>query len=189
MNTTELARGLFQALESGDFGLATAVVAKEFHNREASVSPTACALPGPAGVVASSVWMRSAFSNLRFPILGIATNDDQVWVRLRMQGLQSGPFVRFHEGSLDQAIPPTGKKIDFEQIHTLTVSDGNITGHEAVRDDVTMLSQLGVFPPSPAVALRMIAWKVTGRAARAADLVSGEAAAAAKALQNSGSHH
>ncbi|MGR6968405.1 hypothetical protein ACU639_02155 [Streptomyces cynarae] len=47
-----------------------------------------------------------------------------------------------------------------------------------MRDDITMLGQLGVFPPSPAVALRMLAWRVTGRAARAATSVTAQAAEA-----------
>ncbi|WP_329524938.1 ester cyclase [Streptomyces sp. NBC_01462] len=179
MDTTGLAHGLFRILETGDPALAAEVVGEDFHNREAAVSPPACSIPGPAGVLASSAWMRSAFSDLRFPDLGIAGNDEQVWVRLRMQGRHTGPFVRFRDGALDQAIPPTGREIDFEQIHVLDLRDGRVVGHEAVRDDITMLGQLGVFPPAPATALRMVAWKVTGRAARAAADITARAAEAA----------
>ncbi|MFI5881459.1 ester cyclase [Streptomyces sp. NPDC051554] len=186
MDATQLAHGLFRILETGDPALATEVVHDDFHNREAAVSPTACALPGPAGVLASSVWMRSAFSDLDFPVLGIAHNDEQVWLRLRMRGRHTGPFVRFRGGALDQAIPPTGRDIDFEQIHVLDLRDGKVVGHEAVRDDVAMLGQLGVFPPSPAVGLSMLAWKVTGRAARAAADVTAKAAEAAAGVVGAG---
>lgn len=175
MDATDLAHGLFRVLETGDPALAAEVVHEDFHNREAAVSPTACALPGPAGVLASGAWMRFAFSDLTFPVLGIARNDEQVWVRLRMQGRHTGPFVRFRDGALDQAIPPTGRDIDFEQIHVLELRDGKVVGHEAVRDDMTMLGQLGVFPPAPAIALRMVAWRVTGRATRAATDVTAKA--------------
>ncbi|WP_405827505.1 ester cyclase [Streptomyces sp. NBC_01176] len=178
MDTTGLAHGLFRILETGDPALAAEVVGEDFHNREAAVAPAACSIPGPAGVLASSAWMRSAFSDLRFPVLGTAGNDEQVWVRLRMRGRHTGPFVRFRDGALDQAIPPTGREIDFEQIHVLDLRDGKVVGHEAVRDDITMLGQLGVFPPAPATALRMVAWKVTGRAARAAADVTARAAEA-----------
>ncbi|MFE1986658.1 ester cyclase [Streptomyces mirabilis] len=179
MHATDLAHGLFRVLETGDPALAAQVVHKDFHNREAAVSPTACALPGPAGVLASGAWMRFAFSDLTFPVLGIARNDEQVWVRLRMQGRHTGPFVRFRDGALDQAIPPTGRDIDFEQIHVLELRDGQVVGHEAVRDDMTMLGQLGVFPPAPATALRMVTWRVTGRATRAATDVTAKAVEAA----------
>ncbi|MFD7605305.1 ester cyclase [Streptomyces mirabilis] len=179
MDATDLAHGLFRVLETGDPALAAQVVHEDFHNREAAVAPPACALPGPAGVLASGAWMRFAFSGLAFPVLGIARNDEQVWVRLRMQGRHTGPFVRFRDGALDQAIPPTGRDIDFEQIHVLELRDGQVVGHEAVRDDMTMLGQLGVFPPAPATALRMVAWRVTGRATRAATDVTAKAVEAA----------
>jgi hypothetical protein len=50
-------------------------------------------------------------------------------------------------------MPPAGGELDYEQIHVLTVRDGKVVGHEAVRDDLTMLGRLGVFPPTPAAAL------------------------------------
>ncbi|WP_329042741.1 ester cyclase [Streptomyces sp. NBC_00178] len=178
-DAVELARGLFRILETGDAALAAQVVADDFHNREAAVAPAACSIPGPAGVLASGAWMRSAFSDLRFPILEAVEGDGQVWVRLRMQGRHTGAFVRFDEGSLDQAIPPTGHEIDFEQIHVLDLRDGKVVRHEAVRDDITMLGQLGVFPPAPATAMRMVGWKVSGRASRAAAQVTAQAAEAA----------
>ncbi|MFE4997301.1 ester cyclase [Streptomyces mirabilis] len=189
MDATDLAHGLFRVLETGDPALAAEVVHEDFHNREAAVSPAACALPGPAGVLASGAWMRFAFSDLTFPVLGVARNDEQVWVRLRMQGRHTGPFVRFRDGALDQAIPPTGRDIDFEQIHVLELRDGKVVGHEAVRDDITMLGQLGVFPPAPATALRMVAWRVTGRATRAATDVTAQAVEAAGRPQDRGPSH
>ena len=166
--------------------LAAEVVARDNHNREAAVSPPACQIPGPAGTLASGAWMRSAFSDLRFPILGFAEASDQVWVRLRMQGRHTGPFVRFRDGKLDQAIPPTGHEIDFEQVHVLKLRNGQVAGHEALRDDITMLGQLGVFPPAPNTALRMVAWRITGRASRAAAAVAALAAEAAGQLVTEG---
>jgi predicted ester cyclase len=176
---TELAICVFRILETGDAALAAEVIGEGFHNREAAVSPPACSIPGPAGALASSAWMRSAFSDLRFAVLGTAANEDQVWVRLRMQGRHTGAFVRYRQGKLDQLVPPTGKEIDFEQIHVLDVRDGKVIRHEAVRDDVTMLGQLGVFPPSPAVGLRMVGWRLSGRATREAASVAARSAEAA----------
>ncbi|MEU0503157.1 ester cyclase [Nocardia sp. NPDC005998] len=184
MDAAELAHGLFRILETGDPALAADVVAADFHNRDSVVSPPACAIPGPAGVLASGAWMRSAFSDLHFPVLGVARNEGQVWVRLRMKGRHTGPFVRFRDGALDQAVPPTGREIDFEQIHVLDLRDGKVIRHEAVRDDITMLGQLGVFPPAPATAVRMLSWRLTGRATRAAGHVAKQAADAAALFHN-----
>ncbi|WP_406433288.1 ester cyclase [Streptomyces sp. NBC_00631] len=182
MEPTELAHGLFRVLETGDPALAAEVVHEDFRNREAAVAPAACAMPGPAGVLASGAWMRSAFSDLGFPVLGTALGEDAIWVRLRMRGRHTGPFVRYRDGALDQAVPPTGREIDFEQFHVLGLRDGKVVHHEAVRDDITMLGQLGVFPPAPPTALRMVAWRLTGRAGRAAARTTAEAAAAAAAV-------
>ena len=181
-NATDSALSLFKVLETGDAALAAVVVDPGFHNREAVNSPSACSITGPAGVLASSAWMRAAFTDLRFPILGTAVDEarGEVWIRLRMQGRHTGPFVLYRNGRLDKAVPPTGREIDFEQIHVLTVRDGRVAGHEAVRDDVAMLGQLGVFPPRPAVAARLAGWKLTGRDRRAAAAVSARAAAAAE---------
>ncbi|MEQ8146170.1 ester cyclase [Streptomyces sp. OP7] len=179
MDPGELARGLFRVLETGDAALAADVVHDRFSNREADVAPAACSLRGPAGVLASSAWLRGAFDGLRFPIDDIGHDGGRVWVRLRMQGRHTGPFVRFRDGALDQVVPPTGRDVDFEQIHVLDLRDGLVLRHEAVRDDVTMLQQLGVFPPTPGVALRLAGWKMTGRAARAAEDISRRAAEAA----------
>lgn len=182
INPAELGEALFRILQTGDPDLAVEVVHPDNRNREASVGPAACSVPGPRGTLASGAWMRSAFRDLRFPISAVVRDGDRVWVRLRMQGTHAAPFVRFREGRLDQAIPPTGRDIDFEQVHMLDLEDGQVIRHEALRDDIAMLGQLGVFPPSPSAGLRMLAWKATGRAARAAEAVSAEAARAGEAL-------
>lgn len=179
LEATLVAQNVFRVLETGDPVLARETAGPTFHNREASVAPAACSEAGPAGILASSAWMRFAFSNLRFVITGSSHSENQVWLRLRMQGTHTGAFVQFNDGVLAQAVPPTGKAIDFEQIHVLTLEDGLVVGHEAVRDDITMLGQLGVFPPSPAVGLTMLGWKLSGKAQRAAADVSRAAEEAA----------
>ncbi|MBY8879722.1 ester cyclase [Actinacidiphila acidipaludis] len=182
MELPELGEALFRVLVTGDAKLAAEVVHPRNTNREAAVAPAACALPGPRGTLASGAWMRAAFSDLSFPVSRVLHEGDRVWVRLRMQGTHTGPFVRYRDGRLDQAVPPTGRKIDFEQVHLLDIRDGQVVRHEAVRDDIGMLGQLGVFPPSPAVGARMMAWRLSGKASRAAAAISAEATRAANSL-------
>ncbi|MFJ8441674.1 ester cyclase [Kitasatospora griseola] len=118
-------------------------------------------------MLASSAWLRTDFIELYFPVGELACTGDHFWLHLRMQGRHTGAFGRYRNGALDQAVPPTGAEVDVEQIHLLRLREGRIVRHEAVRDDVTVLGRLGAFPPGPG-ALRVLAWKVTGRAARAA---------------------
>lgn len=178
-NELETALAVFRVLETGDRALAHATAAPDFTNREADVAPLACSIPGPRGLLASSAWMRAAFDDLRFPVLDATFADGAAWVRLRMQGVHRRPFVRYANGVADQVLPATGRTIDFEQIHLLHVSDQGVTRHEAVRDDVTMLGQLGAFPPAPGMLLRLVGAKVSGRAGRAGRDVAALADAAA----------
>jgi len=184
-NSIDSAHSIFKVIETGDPALAAEVIDADFRNREARSSPAACAIPGPAGVLATGAWMRSAFTGLRFPVFDTGVDDErgQVFVRVRMQGRHTGPFVLFRDGKLDKILPPSGGELDYEQIHVLTVRDGKVVGHEAVRDDLTMLGQLRAFPPTPAVAARLAAWKLTGRDRRAADAVSALSARAAETAQ------
>ena len=164
----ELGRGLFRILETGDADLATAVVAPGFHNVTAAISPAACKIPRPAGTLASSAWLRYAFADLTLPIERIVTEGDQVWVKLTMRGRHDGAFIQFADGEPTQILPPTHRQIVVPQLQLLTIRDGQVIRHDAVRDDLTMLAQLGAFPPSPELAQTMTQWMTSGKASEAA---------------------
>ncbi|MFE9423146.1 ester cyclase [Kitasatospora sp. NPDC006697] len=182
MSAEDAARGLFTVLATGDAELAAAVVHRDFTNRQAAVSPAACSLPGPAGVLASGVWLRAAFSDLDFPVVDLVHDGDRVWIRMHMRGRHTGPFVRYRDGELDQAIPPTGVEIDTEQVHLLQLREGKVVRHEAVRDDVTLFGQLGLLPGG-ATLQRIQEWRASGEAARAAGVIAGAAERAAAAAR------
>lgn len=174
----DIALQIFCVLETGNATLAAQVVAPDNYNATAAASPLGCQISGPAGVVASSSWLRSAFADLAFTVKQSAVGTDTVWLRMSMKGTHTGPFVRFANGKPAQVIPPTHRRIDVEQIHLVTVRDGRVVRHEALRDDLGMLDQLGVFPPTSTM-LAMVAWRLMGRAMRAARAVSAVTAKAA----------
>lgn len=187
MDANDLARGMFRVLETGDVDLAVSVMAPDFANREAKVSPPACQLPGPAGPIATGAWLRSTFGGLAYPVIDIVEHGAQVWSRVRMQGRQSGPFVRFRDGRVDQVFPPTGREIDVEHIHIFTLRDGQVVLHEAIRDDLSMLRQLGFLPPRPSSIARIAAWRLSGRAGRAGHAAAAVAATAAASIPTTSS--
>jgi predicted ester cyclase len=169
----ELGRGLFRVLETGDADLAATVVAPDMHNETAAISPAACKIPGPAGTLASGTWLRYAFTDLILPIEHIVAEGDQVWVKLSMRGRHDGAFIQFDDNTPIQALPPTHRDIDVPQLHLLTVRDGQVVRHAAVRDDLTMLAQLGAFPPSPELMETLTQWTASGRVeATAAEIVA-----------------
>ena len=163
----EVVRAQFRAMESGDPALAQRTISPDHVNYMASDEPPACAEPGVAGFLATSAWLRSAFSELRFEEIAYAVNADQVFCQVRMHAVHTGPFVVFPPGRSPEVFPATGVRFTAEQVHIFEVRDGRTTTHRAVRDDLGMMSQLGFIPPGPAVAARLFVVHVTGRARRA----------------------
>lgn len=93
--------------------------------------------PGVDAVKNSLKLFRAAFPDLRVTVEDIVSEDDKVAVRLTFRGTHGGEFM---------GIPPTGKTLTIAAIAIDRVSDGKITEHWVVRDDLGMLQQLGVIP-------------------------------------------
>ncbi|UVO13686.1 ester cyclase [Mycobacterium sp. SVM_VP21] len=137
-----LARQTFRIIEAGDEDLAQRIIAPDFINREADDDPEDVARQqhGPAGFLATSQWLRDAFSNLRFELQENLAEDDTVITVATMTGQHTGVF---------NGIAPTGTTIHHKQVHIFKVADGQITQHRAVRDDLGLLLQLGWRPGGP----------------------------------------
>jgi steroid delta-isomerase-like uncharacterized protein len=129
----------FRLIETGDTELAQRIIAPDFVNQEADDDPDdpERQLPGPAGFLATSQWLRDAFSDLRFELQETTAEEGVVMVAATMTGEHVGPF---------NGIEPTGKRIRHKQVHIFRVADGQITHHRAVRDDLGLLLQLGWRP-------------------------------------------
>jgi steroid delta-isomerase-like uncharacterized protein len=82
-------------------------------------------------------WLLSVFPDHRFDIEDAAADGQTVAVR--------GTMVGTHEGEL-MGIAPTGRRVAAQQSHWFRVEDGKVAEHWAVRDDLSMLQQLGVMP-------------------------------------------
>lgn len=46
-------------------------------------------------------------------------------------------------------IPPTGRTVAYDYVHFLRLRDGKVVEQWSVRDDLTLMRQLGVMPPRP----------------------------------------
>lgn len=180
MDIREKVRLQYQALLTGDVALAVATTAPDWANDEAEGEPPACRIPGPAGLLATGAWMRAAFSDLRLVEHVSVADEHHVLSEITLSGRHTGPFTVFEDGKLAQVLPPTGRAFAVRQFHLHRLRGDEIVGHSAVRDDLGMLTQIGAFPPDPKLLARTLAWRITGRAARAGRdaVVSAEAAAA-----------
>ena len=141
-DTKAVARESFRLIETGDPELAKRIIASDFVNQEAEDDPEDAErqLRGPAGFLATSRWLRDAFSDLRFELQETLAEGDTVMAAAIMTGKHTGVF---------NGIPPTDRPIKHKQVHIFTVANGRITHHRAVRDDLGLLLQLGWRPGSP----------------------------------------
>jgi len=77
---------------------------------------------------------RAAFPDVQFTIEDLLGDGDKVVVRNTFHGTHTGPFM---------GIAPTGRHISQEQMHIVRVDAGLIVEHWAVRDDLSLMRQLG----------------------------------------------
>ena len=105
---TSDARGVFRVLETADADLARRVASPAFSGPTAPAAPPAASLRGPAGLLASSAWLRSAFADLHVELLETDGSGSHVWLRLRMQGEQTGPFVQSRTAGRPVCCPRPG---------------------------------------------------------------------------------
>jgi steroid delta-isomerase-like uncharacterized protein len=110
--------------------------APDFVNHNAR--PGTCRGPEGAREVFSRLWAGS--SDLHFGLEDMVAEGGTVVCIGVMSGTHDGPF---------HGLPATHRPTAARHIHVLTFNDdGLITEHLAVRDDVTVLRQLGAIPGS-----------------------------------------
>jgi predicted ester cyclase len=138
-NPKALALESFRLIETGDTELAQRIIAPDYVNAEADDDPDDAGrqLPGPAGFLATSQWLRDAFSDLRFELHETVAEGRMVMAAATMTGEHTGTF---------NGIEPTGRRISHKQVHIFAVAGDRITHHRAVRDDMGLLLQLGWRP-------------------------------------------
>jgi predicted ester cyclase len=125
----------FRLIETGDRELADRIVALDFVNREADDDEQPERLErGRAGFLATSRWLRGVFSDLRFDGIEAIGEGDLVAVKATMTGRHTGEF---------QGVAPSSKLIRQRQIHIFRLRDGRLVEHQAQRDDLGLLLQIG----------------------------------------------
>jgi steroid delta-isomerase-like uncharacterized protein len=121
-----------QAFNGRDLAVIDAITASGFVNRNALPGTP----PGPEGhrQVVKRLW--EAFPDAHFAIEHLAGDGDTVVCVGTMSGT--------HEGTL-LGVPATGREVAWRQCHLYRFDgDGRVVEHDAIRDDVGLLRQLGV---------------------------------------------
>lgn len=92
----------------------------------------------------------STFPDFKFTILAIVADNDAVVARVTQSGTHRGVAkTNFNGGGLT-GVEPTGKRMEILATHWFTIRNGKIIEQQAVRDDLTMMRQLGLAPPPTA---------------------------------------
>jgi predicted ester cyclase len=93
---------------------------------------------GPQGARETFLRLWHGFPDMHFDLQTMVAEGDKVVCIGSMSGTHDGPF---------QGMAATRARSVARHIHVLTFDDaGLITDHLAVRDDITMLRQLGLLP-------------------------------------------
>lgn len=83
--------------------------------------------------------LTAAFPDHHTEIEDIVAADDRVALRVTFSGTHEGEF---------RGMAATGRSFTQTQMHLVALDEqGRATDHWAVRDDLGMMSQLGLFPP------------------------------------------
>jgi steroid delta-isomerase-like uncharacterized protein len=112
------------------------LVHPEFTNHD----PTPVASRDPESMKQFIHTITQAFPDHHHAIEDLIAEGDKVVMRCTLTATHQGLFPGF----LD--MPPTGKSICQRQIHILRVQDGKVAEHRVIRDDLTMMQQLGLIP-------------------------------------------
>ena len=99
---------------------------------------------GLEGVTATMLWLGRVFSNQRWEIRHLIGDGDLVAVHATHHAMHTGDLM---------GIAPTGREVAYDYVHIMRFRDGKAFEHWSVRDDATLMRQLGVTPERPAEAV------------------------------------
>lgn len=153
-----LAREHLCIFAAGDFDAVTANVTSDYFNRRSADEPLEARVRGPEGIKATLRWAQRAFADMRFEFHDVAINGNLVALHVTLHGRQHGPFVVYDspDGRVTDVFPSNGRSFAVRHTLWITVSNGAVSEHDAVRDDLGMAKQLGWIPPNPVYISRMM---------------------------------
>jgi predicted ester cyclase len=95
---------------------------------------------GFEGTRQTMLWLGRVFSDQRWEIHQVVAEGDTVVLRCTHHGRQTCELM---------GIPPTNREVAYDYVHIVRYRDGKAVEHWGVRDDMTLMRQLGVLPERP----------------------------------------
>ncbi len=122
-----------QIFPAGDAGALAEVIASDGIEHGARPGEP----QGLKGAIRTMRWLGTVFSDQRWEIHQVIGEGDVVVVHASHRGRHTGELM---------GIPPTGHEVAYEYVHIVRFRDGKVVEHWGVRDDLTLMRQLGVLP-------------------------------------------
>jgi len=126
-----------EVFNKGDVSTIDEFLAPNFVEREVLPPGTPS---GREGVKQLTMMFRTAFPDFNVSIDDMIAEDDKIVARTTWSGTQKGEFM---------GIPPSGKRVSFDVIDIIRISEGKGVEHWGVMDSSAMMQQLGVIPAGP----------------------------------------
>ena len=143
---------MHEALSAGDIPRAMSCWAPNAinHGRFAKGDPRLQQIPsGPDGLKRIMESLHTAFPDRQWQIEDLIAAGDKVVCRMTVSGTHQGtPIIPVEGGLYLKAVPPTGKPYRVQHIHIYRIADGKIAEHWAVRDDLSLLEEVGGIVPN-----------------------------------------
>jgi predicted ester cyclase len=98
---------------------------------------------GLAGATRTMLWLGRVFSDQRWEVNQVIGEGDRVVLHCTHHARHTGELL---------GIPPTGRVVGYDYVHIVRFQGGKVVEHWGVRDDLTLMRQLGVLPERPAPA-------------------------------------
>jgi predicted ester cyclase len=136
----KIVRRALEAINTGDTGRIHEVIGPQYFNHESQVDPVRSKLRGPEEFIDTVRALRSAFDDLHYEEQETIAAGDKVVSIVSVSGKHTGNFF---------VVPPTGNRISYQAVHIHRIGDdGKLVEHKAIRDDLSLMVQLGVAGPS-----------------------------------------
>jgi predicted ester cyclase len=125
------------------------------HNRQDAPAAAACfnvtgtnhgRAAGPDGMERIYRSLYSTFPNYHWEIKLLIAEGDSVALHVVQSGTHRGRPELPVLGGLLRHVAPTGKAVSVSNIHLYQMKNGLILKHQAVRDDLGMMQQMGLLP-------------------------------------------
>jgi steroid delta-isomerase-like uncharacterized protein len=133
-----IVRQVFEAFNTGDVSKVNEFISPQYFNHESQMDPVRSKLRGPEEFIDTVRNLRNAFTDLHYKEQDTVAAGDKVVSIVNVTGKHTGNFF---------IIPPTRNKINYRAVHIHRIIDGKIVEHTAIRDDLSLMVQLGVVGP------------------------------------------